>query len=217
MRCSRAVTVLLLSGLLAACGSGSSDVSAGPADEPGAIEESSAPTTSALPSDTPSDASSEPAQALVADARLVAFLAAGLDWSYGVTPDAGTIEVVRSDDAYGHARWTGTETTIDITYRFAEDEWEWSYVDEGVASEGGVVTEDELTAEETAAVQALGDAVAAAIGETPPAALQYAWKKSGGPSHARLDIDTADGPASFLMSADAEHRINSMDVFWPGF
>lgn len=167
---------------------------------------------------SPDDAGEGPA-ALEGEEQYLAFLAAALDWSYGLAPGDGTAEVLQNLEGYGSLRWTADDVeTVEhveviVTHRHVQEEWEWVYVDEAI--DVASVTEQGLSARETASFQSLADELVAAIGTTGPASLEYGFKHPGGVSQADFVVATADGNASLHVAVDGAGHIGRIDVDWP--
>jgi len=109
-----------------------------------------------------------------------AVTAAGLAFSYGLTPADGEIEVLENMEGYGAIEWTDTEgRSVIVTRRHVEGESEeWVYVDEGATGEG--VTELSPTGEQLQRYDRLAQAMLEATGAGGALTRGYAWTSQSG-------------------------------------
>ena len=213
MRTRFVATVTSLAALLLVSCGGASDTSAPAEAQSGTSTTDEAAAVTATSS--PSTAAASQAPSPLQDEELYrALLALGIDHSYQLALEDGTVEIVQSMEGYGALRWTADTDPVTVTHRYVDDEWEWIYVDDNVGVDA--VTESGLTDEELADYQSLADEVVAAVGEPGPAILRYAYKQEGGgASQADFTVTTTRGETSLHLSTDGEHRIGRIDLRWP--
>jgi len=193
----RSVLVLLLITVLALALAGCGET-AEPAQE-----------SEATPSDAPSDEQppqTEPSVEPLEDEQLYTdVLAAGLAFSYDLTPADGIIEITENMDAYGAIAWTDSEArSVIVTRRYVEGEpEEWVYVDEGAPGSG--VTELSPTGEQLQRYDALAQSMLDASGASGTPTRAYAWTSESGMGSAAYATDgVTDDPNIHLSFGEGE-------------
>lgn len=192
---SLAVVGLVLAGLLAGCGDSSRPPTEAPAEPP---------------KEAAADAPPEQFPPLAEEEQYTALLAVGLDYSYGLAPDDGAIEVLESMEGYGAVRWTTDEHSVIVTHRDADGKWDWVYVDENVDTDS--VTPDALTKAERDDFLALAKAISTAVGRDEPVTEDYTYKATGGVKQG--DYTAGGAPAGSMnlhFATDGEGRIGRID------
>ncbi|GAB4292494.1 MAG: hypothetical protein Kow0067_19200 [Coriobacteriia bacterium] len=142
---------------------------------------------------------------LADEALYQALLAVGLE-RYDLTIADGTYEVLQSMEGYGAVQWTSDATTITITHRDIDGEWEWTYTDDTVDVDSA--TPDPFTDADKAAYLALATKMIEAIGEDATGIAEiYTWKAPGGVMQGDYRFGDPDAPLRLHIATDAEGRL----------
>ncbi|MDA3937428.1 MAG: hypothetical protein PF636_11365 [Actinomycetota bacterium] len=194
--------------LVTGCAAGEADDPTGTGSSPGASDQT-ADDELAAGLDTP----------LPEEQRYRDVLAAGLDFSFALTPDDGEFEVVQNMEGYGSVRWGDAEgREVLVVRRYVADEpEEWTYQDEGSRSDGVVPDEPSIT--QLDAWDGLAETILVAVGvdaEEYSLTRSYAWTDAAsGIGSAAYSLEGTTDDPQLNMNLGVEGRLSRLDLTLP--